>query len=417
MAEVLVIGGGMAGAIAALSALRAGAKVIVARRALGATALSSGAIDVAVDPHARDGVSIEEAAREIARIRRHHPYAILEQKLPRLMESLRFASSALPELLSPPAETNAMLATSLGTVKPTAMAQLSQIGADLSSLPEETAIVEFALNPLFDARLVAAGLQAAAFRAGRTLRIHVVESRWLNEIEDAWKKPAEIARALDNPGALEGLALEIRSRLPPSARMVLLPPVLGRQGSEAWSKLSSLLNLPCAEVLSASFSVPGLRLQAALDAAIKAAGIALIEGEVKRGANGFSIGADRTVKPDGVVVATGRFISGGIAKQGVLRETIFGLPVYVGSERVDHRYLGDWLSSRFSEEQRLFRVGIRIDEELRPLNSDGNPFDPRVYAAGSVIGGYDPAADKTGLGVATFTGFLAGESAAKTRTA
>jgi len=117
------------------------------------------------------------------------------------------------------------------------------------------------------------------------------------------------------------------------------------------------------------------------------------------------------------VVATGRFISGGIAKQGVLRETIFGLPVYVGSERVDHRYLGDWLSSRFSEEQRLFRVGIRIDEELRPLNSDGNPFDTRVYAAGSVIGGYDPAADKTGLGVATFTGFLAGESAAKTRTA
>jgi glycerol-3-phosphate dehydrogenase subunit B len=297
------------------------------------------------------------------------------------------------------------------------MAQLSQIGADLSSLPEEIAIVEFALNPLFDARLVAAGLQAAAARSGRTLRIHLIESRWLNEIEDAWKKPAEIAQALDNPSGLEKLALEIRSRLPPSARLVLLPPVLGRQGSGVWSKLTSLLNLPCAEALSAAFSVPGLRLQAALDAAMKAAGIDLIEGEVKRGANGFNIGADRTLKPEGVVVATGRFISGGIAKQGVLRETIFGLPVYVGSERVDHRYLGDWLSSRFSEEQRLFRVGIRIDEELRPLNSDGTPFDPRVYAAGSVIGGYDPAADKTGLGVATFTGFLAGESAAKTRPA
>ncbi len=416
MAEVLVIGAGMAGAIAALSAVRSGAKVIVVRRAFGATALSSGAIDVAVDPHGRDGVSIEEAAREIARIRPHHPYAILEQKLPRLMESLRFAASALPGLLSPPAETNLMLATSLGTVKPTAMAQLSQIGADLSSLPEETAIVEFALNPLFDARLVAAGLEAAASRTGRTLRIHLIESRWLNEIEDAWKKPAEIAQALDNPSALEKLAVEIRSQLPPSVRMVLLPPVLGRQGSGVWSKLSSLLSLPCAEALSAAFSVPGLRLQAALDAAMKAAGIDLIEGEVKRGANGFNIGADRTLQPDGVVVATGRFISGGIAKQGVLRETIFGLPVYVGSERVDHRYLGDWLSSRFSDEQRLFRVGIRIDQELRPLNSDGTPFDPRVYAAGSVIGGYDPAADKTGLGVATFTGFLAGESAAKTRT-
>src|SRR5260370_11365458 len=221
MAEVLVIGAGMAGAIAALSAVRSGAKVIVVRRAFGATALSSGASDVAVDRHAGDGVSIEEAAGEIARIRRHHPYAILEQKLPRLMESLRFAASALPGLLSPPAETNAVLATSLGTVKPTAMAQLSQIGADLSSLPEETAIVEFALNPLFDARLVAGGLQAAASRAGRTFRIHVLDSRLLNEIEDASKKPADIAQAPDNPTAIENLPPKLRRRMRPSARTLL----------------------------------------------------------------------------------------------------------------------------------------------------------------------------------------------------
>src|SRR5260370_17248590 len=100
MAEVLVIGAGMAGAIAALSAVRAGAKVIVVRRAFGATALSSGAIDVAVDPHARDGVSIEEAAREIARIRPHHPYAILEQNLPRFMEPLTSPPPPPPALPS-----------------------------------------------------------------------------------------------------------------------------------------------------------------------------------------------------------------------------------------------------------------------------------------------------------------------------
>jgi glycerol-3-phosphate dehydrogenase subunit B len=413
MAEVLVIGAGMAGAVAALSAARAGAKVIVARRAFAATALSSGAIDVAIDPHGRDGVSIEEAAREIARIRRDHPYAILQEKLPRLMESLKFAASALPELLSPPLESNAILVTPFGTVKPAAMAQLSQIGANLSSLPEEIAIVEFALNPLFDAKLVAAGLQAAAGRAGRTLRVHLIESRFFNGVEDAWKKPAEIAQALENPGAIEKWALEIRNRLPPSARMVLIPPVLGRHSLRTWSKLSSLLNLPCAEALSASFSIPGLRLQTALDGALRAAGIDLIEGEVRRGTNGFSIGADRTVNPDGVVVATGRFISGGITKQGVLREAIFGLPVYVGSQSVGRQYLGQWLSAQFADEQRLFRAGIRIDKELRPLDFNGDPFNARVYAAGSVIGGYDPAADKTGLGVAAFTGFLAGENAAK----
>ncbi|HEX9050500.1 MAG TPA: FAD-binding protein, partial [Anaeromyxobacter sp.] len=48
-ADVLVIGGGMAGTIAALAARAAGARVVVVRRAPGATALSSGAVSVA--PH------------------------------------------------------------------------------------------------------------------------------------------------------------------------------------------------------------------------------------------------------------------------------------------------------------------------------------------------------------------------------
>jgi len=40
-------------------------------------------------------------------------------------------------------------------------------------------------------------------------------------------------------------------------------------------------------------------------------------------------------------------------------------------------------------------------------------MDPQLFAAGSVISGYDPAADKTGLGVAIFTGYLAGEAASR----
>jgi len=177
MAEVLVIGAGMAGAVAALSAARAGAKVVVVRRSLGATALSSGAIDVAVDPHGREEISIDNAAKEIARTRSHHPYGILQQKLPRLMEALQFVASQLPELLRPPSEGNLLLATPLGTVKPTAMAQVSQAAGDLCSLPDEIAIVGFALDPVFDPRLVGAGIEAEAARMNRRLRIETIISR------------------------------------------------------------------------------------------------------------------------------------------------------------------------------------------------------------------------------------------------
>src|SRR5215471_10472263 len=302
MPEVLVIGAGMAGAVAALSAARAGAKVVVARRALGATALSSGAIDVAVDPHGREEISIENAAKEIARTQSHHPYAILQQKLPRLMQALEFVASQLPELLRPPSEGNLLLATPLGTVKPTAMAQVSQAAGDLCSLPDEIAIVGFALDPGFDPRLVGAGIEAEAAQMNRRLRIETIISRWPNDVPMAFAKPVEFASVLERPGALEELATEIRNRLSPSVRLVLFPPVLGRTSCSLCSKLSSLLKVTCGEVLAGSFSVPGIRLQTALDGALKNAGIELVEGEIKREGPGFAIASDRSIKPGAVVL-------------------------------------------------------------------------------------------------------------------
>src|SRR5215472_2423453 len=165
----------MAGRIAALRANGKGAKVTVARRSFGATALSSGAIDVAPDLAAPPGdlkaqlVSPELAAREVARTRPNHPYAILVQKLDRLQEALRFAAEQLPDLLQAPTGRNALLPTPLGTVKPTAMAQSSQAGADLASLPESIAVVQLSANPTYDARMIASGLEQAASALARKL--------------------------------------------------------------------------------------------------------------------------------------------------------------------------------------------------------------------------------------------------------
>jgi glycerol-3-phosphate dehydrogenase subunit B len=94
------------------------------------------------------------------------------------------------------------------------------------------------------------------------------------------------------------------------------------------------------------------------------------------------------------------------------RESLLSLPVYAGGRRVQDEYIGDLLAEDVRGDQQAFRAGVRIDSSLRPLGTDGLPFHPRLYAAGSVISGYDPAADKTGLGVAIFTGYLAGEAAA-----
>lgn len=395
--------------------------MVVARRSLGATALSSGAVDVAPDPTAPSGdlkshlIDPQRAAREVARTRPHHPYAVLQEKLPRLLEALNFAAEQLSGLIGPPLAVNALLPSPLGTVKPSAMGQLSQVGADLASLPPVIAVVQLSFNPSYDARMVSRGIEAAARSIGRNISATVVESGYFHAIEDALRSPYELAELFDRPGALEGFAKDLQPRLPPAAQALLLPPILGRRAATLASKLSELLGgIRCAEILSAAPSVPGLRLQQSLDDALARDRIELVETEVNREpmAGVFRLGTGRVVEPSACVLATGKFIGGGIVRDESFREALLSLPVYAGGRRVQDEYIGDLLAEDVRGDQQAFRAGVRIDSSLRPLGADGLPFHPRLYAAGSVISGYDPAGDKTGLGVAIFTGYLAGEAAA-----
>lgn len=421
MADVLVVGGGMAGAIAALSAKKAGARVMVVRRALGATALSSGAIDVATDPTALPGelaahlIPPEEAARQVARRRPDHPYAVLSAQLPRLGEALRFAADALPELLAPPSGKNALLPTPVGTVKPAAMAQRAQLAADVATLPERVAVVELLVTQAYDGRLIAGGLQAAAAALQKPLAVTVVQSRFFGKVEDALRPAYELAERLDAPGAPEGLAEDLKHVLPQDAQAVVLPPILGRARPDFAARLSAALGgLPCVELLSTAPSVPGIRLQESLDRAIEKAGIERLEAEVvRREGLSFATGEGKALRADAVVLATGKYIGGGIVRRERFIEPVLGLPVYAEGQWLDAQYVGDLLSDQLQDEQVAFRAGVRIDAALRPLGRDGLPAHAKIYAAGSVISGYDPAWDKTGLGVAIFTGYLAGEAAAR----
>lgn len=421
--RVLVIGGGMAGVIAALSAKAQGAEVRVARRSLGATALSSGAIDVAADHVAPGGdlasqlISPLEGARTMARLRPNHPYGVLRERLERLEESLRFAGSELGDLLSGPLPQNALLPTPLGTVKPSAMGQRNVLGANVAELPGRVAVVELGVNPSWDAQLIARGLEQAARAIGRSLEVVVVRSGFFNQIEDALRTPYELGERLDAPEALERFAADLKRALPPGVEAVLVPPVLGRRSPDLAGRLGGFLGgIRCAEILSAAPSLPGLRLQEALDAALGRAGIELDELSVDgaRAAEGvFLLSDGAEVRPDAVVLATGKYIGGGIARERRFRETVLNLPVFAGGRRVSDEFIGELLADAPASEQIAFRAGVRIDGSLRPLGVDGRPVHPRLHAAGSVLAGYDPATDKTGLGVAIFTGYLAGELAAR----
>lgn len=420
--DVLVLGGGMAGGIAALSARAAGARVVLVRRAAGATALSSGAVSVAPDRSALPGTPLPErrgpveAARRLAAERPDHPYAVAG--VDRLAEALAFAAAELEDLLVPPLDRPRFLATPLGGAVGVALCQRSMAAGDLLAVDGRIAVAGIPGHVAFDPDLVAAGLGRYAGRGGP--EAHVVRFDLRLPVEGA-ARPVEIARALEAPGAAEALGEALRAALPAGTGIVLLPPVLGVDAAaEVARRISGAAGVPVAETLSDLPSLPGLRLQRALDARLRARGVEVVAGEASGGRGpGVPLAAGAAaVRAGAWVLATGRFVGGGILRRGILVEPVLGVPV----QAAEGREAGVHLSGRppasltvrdRRERQPLLSAGLRVDGALRPLDERGAPVHPALFAAGAVVGGHEQATDGTGLGVAILTGFLAGAAAAR----
>lgn len=422
--DVLVLGGGMAGAIAALSAREAGARVALVRRSPGATALSSGAVTVARDDAAAPGDPLAarrgplEGARRLAALHPEHPYAIVGAGLERFPEALALAARALGELCAPPLERNRYVLSPLGMAVPCALCQRSQAEADLLAVRGTIAVVGFADHLAFDAGLVADGLR----RLGRLGAPHAaeVELDLPGVGEGPLAMPHALARGLEAPGAAEALGERLRAVLPAGAAVALLPPVLGiSPGARVAERIAARAGLPVAEPLSDVPSVPGLRLDAALLAALAAAGVEVLTGGVTAPVRlDEPIGvAGRELSARAFVLATGRFAGGGVVRGHGLREPLLGLPILAAEGGQAGVHLADRPAATLTLRNRridqpLLSAGIQVDARLRPLTEDGSPFHERLFAAGAILGGHEQGVDGTGLGLAILTGWLAGRGAA-----
>jgi glycerol-3-phosphate dehydrogenase subunit B len=436
--DVLVIGGGMAGAMAALSARASDARVALVRRSPGATAVSSGVLSVGDDPRALPGdffasrCSPGDAARWIAAADSEHPYARVGEGLGEIEQAIAFAAHELSALIAPPEDRNRWIMTPYGSAIPCALCQRSMAAGDLVDVEGLVAVVGFRGHLGFDARLVAQGIDRLEGLGAP--RAEAVEIDLFMGPGQSIAQPFALAQALEAPGAAEAAGELLAKVLPAGAAVALFPPVLGQGPQEgrpdSWSsvpeRIAAAAGIAVAETASDVPSVPGLRLQRAIDARLAASGIELLEGEVGPGPAGPGAPlevAGRSVVAASWILATGRYLPGGIRRRGALQESIFDLPVEVGgwprrtSSPVSTGSLARRPAASLTDRderavQPLFRAGVRVDAQLRPLDLDGRPFHPGLHACGAVLGGHEPAADGTGMGVAILTGRLAGRAAA-----
>ncbi|MEB2346949.1 MAG: hypothetical protein OZ948_19725, partial [Deltaproteobacteria bacterium] len=436
---------------AALELAAAGAEVTLVRAGPGATALGWGTLDLAAaSPLRRGGLPLRDApdGPPLAPLRRleraalaqgsaaaaRHPYAILWPARDPEPE-IREAVAALDAWLAPaglrvtgdPARTR-WLADVHGALR---AADLAFSGAGEGALEDAPEIVLVELPGLagYEARAALRTLAAelaAVDGEGRRLQLGRLELP--PPLRALAATPARLARALEDPAAQQVLAPALAALGGPE-RLVLFPPVLGLDGAAqvaAWARAAAGGRV--AELVgSPALALAGFRLDRALQAALARAGVE------RRAARALSIewragraaalglaahDGEERLAFDALVLASGRFVGGGVADgEGGLREPLLGLPLYdLGGRRVDGIAPRRLVRRDYEGEQPLFSAGVRADARLRPLAADGTPL-ANVFAAGDLLGGFDPARERTGLGVALLTGRRAGREACRTHAA
>jgi glycerol-3-phosphate dehydrogenase subunit B len=160
-------------------------------------------------------------------------------------------------------------------------------------------------------------------------------------------------------------------------------------------------------------SLPGIRLEDGLYAALDDAGVLFETGNPVVG-HEASDGAVESVCVDRngsqVPYAARQFVlaTGGLVGKGIdsdrtgVTEPVFGCHVPHPPDRYD------WFEDDAFGNHRFARFGVDPDGELRPRDASGDPEFDNLRAAGSVLGNYDFAAEKSGSGVSLATGYRAG---------
>lgn len=369
-----MIGGGIAGYCAALGARREGADVTVVARAPGATALYAGAMEIIDD---LDSILKQEA---------HHPISRLGLDSVRLATEFDTAIQALRLALEKDGlkveggwRTRGSYADIHGLARPGNLVPSTVAPGELKGLAgRRVAVVGIVQVGDYDANATAQALK----------ELHGIQA---------------FAEEMSMPELPQSAAItDLYGRRAPSASKV-------RGASIAYPPGFAALPPDSFELLSSPPSPHGWRLQQAIGLGSVRADIQSFESA--RGRITSARSKDRTFRGDSFVLATGHHIGGGLEGGRITSEPVLGLGVFHDGEPV-HRSGTRLQHLQYIEPAEELRSGLLTDNQLRPLDDEGNPPYMNLFAAGAVIGGYDYAG-ACGFGVPILTGWLAGRWAAK----
>jgi glycerol-3-phosphate dehydrogenase subunit B len=402
--DVVVIGAGTAGLVAATRLAQAGARVCVVAKGIGSTHLSPATIDVlgyVPERVKKPGKALEQ----LIAARPDHPYALVGPDT--VAEAIRWfaqtvAGGPLPGYTyTGSLVRNLLVPSALGALRPSALVPETMAAGERSQLRRVCIVGTPALRD-FHPRLCAGNLAAAGIEA-RAVSLDL-------KLERADANALGIARRFDDAGWRARFAAELSLALR-AEEHVGLPAMLGlRDPHGVLLDLEQRLGRRVFEIPTLPPSVPGMRMYEILRDALRAAGGRLVlgpgvvdaqrDGDRLTSVSARSAGRDLRYAASSFVLASGGFASGGIEldSRWATHDRVLGLPLRGLPGEGEPRFVSDYL-----EEQPLARVGIAVDSELRAEGAEN------VLVAGAALPGAVPWREHSGEGIALASGYRAAQ--------
>lgn len=410
--DVLVVGSGMTGLVAALTAAGRGRSVRLVTRGAGSLAVSGGCVDVLgyVDGKPVRG----DPLAAVSSLPEEHPYRIMGVEA--VAGALDFFTGLCREYsldLGNDVGKNLWIPTIIGTFRPSFLCPPAM---DRNVLSEVETLIIPHMPWLKDSHAFMARENLQCRRRFGNKRFLLPEIASPLPSSRRSLTPLDVARRIDDARGEDWLLERLARHTAPYAEdgaAILLPPILGlNRHAAVRRRLSAELGCVLVEMAVSPPGVGGLRIREMLVRALEKADVPVVENARITGARVQgreckslvcdALGKESEIEADAFIIATGGFLGGGhVAVPGAAREAIFDLDLGAPSA------VEAWSSPEFFGPQPYARLGVKVDRRLNALSPAGKALWENVFFAGRALAGYDFIMEKSGNGVALASGHYA----------
>lgn len=410
--DTIIIGGGLAGLVCGLRLQEAGQKCAIVSAGQNAMHFFSGGFGLLAK--LPDGTDVDTPLTAIPSLDATHPYAkIGAEKIEKYAEETKRLFRTLGINVEGTAEQNRYVISASGTLKPAWLTidDIASVSAKDEKIADNALIVNIDGFLDFNTSFIAESFE----KRGTACKITAVTT---DEIRNLRRNPSEmrasnIARIMDNAAARTTLVNAVKAELAKGKfDAVVLPAVFGLKNHETVQAVREELGIKTLFIGTLPPSVPGIRSQMQMKRAFEAKGGTFLMGDeaVASEIKDEKVTAIKTTNlgdieltADNFVLASGSYFGHGIiAEIDKVTEPVFGADVIFDNDR------GNWYDKNFFGKQNFIGFGVATDDKFNVIKNGESIRN--LYAAGSVLGGFNPLHEGCGAGVAIMTAFYISDS-------